>query len=463
MISYQNKPIRFQPNAGDDYSKVLSLIDDYDKQMLAYLIELHNSVKGDNLDINKFENVITALQHMNAENEYDYLNALLHPERCKGVKIPSPIPVPSCAFQLHNTITLNTNSSGNLAVLFNPFFLYNDSLIGVSYQYNNIGAYVVDFASSFVYNNDDALDGRTVVNTGWKVANLGQGIPNVYNQYRLVSASIVVRYIGRMDITSGVIGGAIVYDESILPSMQVHEGNTTNRIGALNSDLIKYSNFDLAMDSFYHQETNCIKGLREIYFPLDNTYEEYSKMVGTINEMTNKPVGNFDVFPTFSGLCKSGFQQMIYVLGAPSNTSCFKFDIYCNFETLPNASFLNYMPVSLSQHNVSPEIKKQSIAVVQKNPITTLDTKYKWYGNIKSKIFDGIKKVWKTGIPARVIQGISPFILPYIKPAVSLMNLYSSNIIDQNQSFAKQNPNVSAMTENAENDDGTVNDINMIE
>lgn len=460
MINFQSNPVRFQNTNSEDYSKVLSMIDDYDKQMLGYLIELHNSVKGDVLNVDKFSNVVEALQHMNAENEYDYLNALLHPERCKGVKIPSPIPVPSCAFQLHNTVTLSTNTLGNLVVLFNPFFLYNDTLNGAEYAYNDQGAtHTVNFGSSFYYNNSSALDGRTPISGGWTVANLGQGIPNVYNQYRLVSASVVVRYIGRMDITSGVIGGAIVYDESILPSLSAG----IDVIGTPSSSLQKYANFDLAMDSFYHQETNCIKGLREIYFPLDNTYEEYSKMIGSVNEMTNKPYGAYTFYPTFSGLSKSGFQQMIYVLGAPSNTSCFKVDVYCNFETLPNAAFLNYMPVNLSQYNVSPEIKKQSIAIVQRNPITTLDTQHKWYGNVKRKIFDGIKKIWKSGIPSKLLQGISPYILPYLRPAVSLMNLYSSGSFDQNQSFAKQNPNVAVMAENAERDDANQNDINMIE
>lgn len=440
-----------------EISNVLALMDDYDKKMLGYIIELYNASGRDIINVDKFENIIQALQYINAENEYDYLNSLLHPEKCKGVKIPSPIPVPSCAFQLHNTVTLSTNASGNLVVLFNPFFLYNDTLNGSEYAYNDEGGtYTVNFGSSFYYNNSSALDGRTPINTGWTIANLGQGIPNVYNQYRLVSASVVVRYIGRMDITSGVIGGAIVYDESILPSLSAG----IDVIGTPNSSLQKYANFDLAMDSFYHQETNCIKGLREIYFPLDNTYEEYSKMIGSVNEMTNKPYGAYTFYPTFSGLSKSGFQQMIYVLGAPSNTSCFKVDVYCNFETLPNASFLNYMPVNVSQYNVSPEVKKQSISIVQQQPITDLNQKQKWYGPSKSGLFSGLKKIWKSGIPKKAINALAPYIMPYFKPAISLFNLFESSTMgNTNNSFQKLNPNVKQLINNAEEDDGNPNMI----
>ena len=82
--------------------------------------EFHQKEK---LDFTKIQTAIDALQEFNMRNEYRYLNNLLHPEKCKGVKIPSAVPVPSCSFQLHNCITVRTNSVGNLAIMFNPFFL----------------------------------------------------------------------------------------------------------------------------------------------------------------------------------------------------------------------------------------------------------------------------------------------------------------------------------------------------
>ena len=466
LENYRNSNnIRFS-NTNDDVSQILNIIDDYDKQMLGYLIELHNSLKGDTLSVDKFENVIAALQHINAENEFDYLNCLLHPEKCKGVKIPSPIPVPSCAFQLHNTVTLSTNSLGNLCFLFNPFFLYGNSIIGQNITLQEGYTLVPQYASSFIFNNSENLDGRTPssVRTDWTTINIGQGIPDVYNQYRLVSASVVVRYIGRMDITSGVIGGAVIYDESILPVMYGTVGATTSgNPFQLSGNIMKYANFDLAMDSFYHQENNCVKGLRELYFPLDNTYEEYVKTITDATKLPNAPGNAFNYNPTFAGNVRNGFQNFVYVLGAPPQSSCFKVDIYCNFETLPNASFLNYIPVSLTNHNVSPNVKKQSIAIVQKQPITDLETQHKWYGNTKGKLFDGLKKIWKTGIPSKVLQTISPYILPYIKPALSFMNLYSSSIIEKNNSsFANMNPNVSTMINNAEADDGNPSNLMLI-
>ena len=378
MFSGSNLDFSKQPKfGGKDVNDYIALMDDYDKKMISYIVELNNAMGKEIINVDKFENVLEALQHLNAENEYEYLNSLLHPEKCKGVKIPSPIPVPSCAFQLHNTVTLTTNASGNLCFLFNPFYLYDKNILNQNVfsvtpnsGVEQVGAF--NYCTSLFVNQAATLDGFTPNAGAWVPLNIGQGIPNVYNQYRLVSASLIVRYIGRMDITSGVIGGAIIYDESIYPGGLMNYTVDTQNYSFYSRPpgLLKYSNFDLAMDSFYHQERNCIQGLREIYFPLDNTYEEYQKMdtpsdarnlnqVATFNDGSTSGLPSVPVFVN----SKKGFQKMVYVLGAPPNSSCFKVDIYCNFETLPNAEFLNYMPISLSPSHISPEVKKQSILI----------------------------------------------------------------------------------------------------
>lgn len=467
MIEFPSKTNN--PSFGQNKSaeEIMNLIDDYDKKMLGYISELSKATSNSIISIDKVENVVQALQQYNAENEYEYLNCLLHPEKCKGVKVPSPIPVPSCAFQLHNTVTLSTNASGNLAFVFNPFFLYDTNLQGQDVPYYNDATSqdvtaVFDYASSFFFCNDQYLDGHTEGIPTWQPVNIGQGIPSVYNQYRLVSASLIVRYIGRLDITSGVIGGAIIYDESVYPGIKLKNNVNLSAYG----NLAKYSNFDLAMDSFYHQETNCVNGLREIYFPLDNTYEEYTKTIGSVDELAKDLNQRFEVEVTpaagselgsssatgFYGKGKHGFQQMVYVLGAPSNSACFKVDIYCNFETLPNAKFLNYMPISITPRSISPEVKKETMAIVQQNPISDLKTKPKWYGKLKEGLFSGLKKIFKSGVPKMLLDTLAPKILPFYKPALALYNLYENNQMgNNNSSFQSQNPNVPALMANDQN------------
>ena len=155
-----------------------------------------------------------------------------------------------------------------------------------------------------------------------------------------------------------------------------------------NTDYAKYGNFDLAMDSFYRQENLCLEGLRELYFPLDNSYEEYTKLVGT-SALTEEYNGTLTFSIKDSDLYKSGFNQFVYVLGAPPSSSCFKVDIYCNFECLPNASFLNYLPLSSTPNAISNYDKKTTIGIVQQKPIMkfdeniTYDDKNDWENNIR--------------------------------------------------------------------------------
>lgn len=475
MLS-RNIDIAKQPKFGEkDANDYIALMDDYDKKMISYIVELSKAYGRNVVNIDTFENVLEALKNLNAENEYEYLNSLLHPERCKGVKIPSPIPVPSCAFQLHNTVTLTTNPSGNLCFLFNPFFLYDRNILNEQFDITPNAAVNNDaqfqYLSSLYVNNFSQLDGFTPNVPGWQPINIGQGIPNVYNQYRLVSASLVVRYIGRMDITSGVIGGAIIYDESVYPGGKLTYTSNDNVItyNNMSPGIYKYTNFDLAMDSFYHQERNCIQGLREIYFPLDNTYEEYQKMASKPDFVqvkqqivaSNGETYGYTLAPSLCGVGKNGFQQMVYILGAPPSSACFKVDIYCNFETLPNAEFLNYMPISLSSHRVSPEIKKQSIAIVQQKPITDLKEKTPWYGDIKKGLVSGLKKVFKSGTVSRkLIDTIGEKLIPFYKPAVTLFNMFESITQgNSDNSFQKDNPNVTRMLNNAEKDDRMQTDI----
>ena len=114
-------------NIKEEDKKMLNIIDKNDMAVLNYLDKLYEYINKDKLYLSKIRTSVDALASFNQRQEYNYLDNLLHPEKCKNVKIPSPIPVPSCAFQLHNSITVSTNSSGNLGIVFNPFFLASNT------------------------------------------------------------------------------------------------------------------------------------------------------------------------------------------------------------------------------------------------------------------------------------------------------------------------------------------------
>ena len=465
-----------------DKERLEEMINKYDKDMLTAISDLYASIGGNRMDFDGITNAVDALTKYNAKSEYNYLNHLLIPEKCKGGKIPSPIPVPSCSFQLHNCVTLSPNSSGNIAILFNPYFLASNQWVkpvssaneiekfyaadGTVFNTNSDQAipasgqniYAPQLVSSLVVNNNNNLSG-TEPNNNFVPVNINQTIPPVYDQYRLVSASVVVKYIGRLDIVSGVIGGAIVFDENLSLNGRVYSAvgdgtKTANELKnsamntiLLNSGLAKYGNFDLGMDSFYHQENLCLEGVRELYFPLDNSYEEYAKLMNEDSVADIYSSGSSCYIDLDSDQYKSGFNFFIYTLGAPTG-SCLKLDIYCNFECLPSASFLNYMPVSVSTYGLSNQEKKDIIATVQEKPILKAGERIEvqspsvmgWGPYLKS-----MAKRFKNSMPSigKLIGIGLNNIIPKLKPAISVVGtLIGTMAQGLGQSMSNQTPNM---------------------
>lgn len=372
-MSMEVENVPFQ-GGNDNLADSNAIVDEYDRRMLGYLARLYKSMSGKTMNLDEVKTAVDALNIYNNAQKVSYIDYLLHPERNKGCKIPSTIPVPSAAFQMHNSVTLQTNSSGNLAVMFNPFFLYDSNIIATELIDGN--TYTPDFFTSFFVANDDSLTGRDGT-SGFTPINIGQGIPSVYGSFRVVSASIIVKYIGRMDIASGVVGGAIILDDSSYIGSKGKYINddlsaAVNYIST-NGEYQKYSNFDLAMDSFYHQENLSLEGIKEIYFPIDNSYDEYMPTF----KFGNSPIEIYG--PTSLGknmkldkdYYKSGFNFFFYSLGAPASSSCFKFDIYVNYECLPDARFLNYMPISPPAPAISNYEKSEAIKIAQNKPVMT--------------------------------------------------------------------------------------------
>ena len=429
MFGFKNddtsKDVKFQEK-DDKENEVVKLIDKYDMNMLSYLARLYEALNGDKMDFTKIKTAVDALQQFNIKQEYNYLNNLLHPEKCKAVKVPSPIPVPSCSFQLHNCVTLTTNASGNLAAVFNPFFLCSTNALTqktFGQDTDDEVTFTPSYFSTLWCNADESLSGSEI-NNHWFPVNIGQVIPPVYDQYRLVSASIVVKYIGRLDIASGVIGGAIIFDENPIIGSGYVIQDASSTTFSLNPSVAKYGNFDLAMDSFYHQENLCLEGLRMLYFPVDNSYEEYTRTIdGTHLNISRTPESTQLIFSADQDYYKSGFNWMIYVLGAPASSTCFKVDIYCNYECLPNASFLNYLPLTMSPMGVSSEEKRRANMIVQKKPVMKLSESAKETSpDEMPSIWAKMKKKFSGALPGigkLISKGIVKM-LPALKPGLAL-------------------------------------------
>lgn len=361
---------------------IKSNLDNYDIILLSKLNNLKDSLSNDHLNVGNIKQQIKEINDFDKSQNFIYLNTLLHPEKSRGCKIPSQVPVPSCSFQLHNCVTVTTNASGCVAVMFNPFFLGNEELLnqeipGMEGSREGVKTYLNKYLSSLWVNNDANLTGFSD-NDKWQNVNISQMIPPVYDSYRLVSASMVVRYIGRLDAVQGQIGGAIIYDD--LPTLGGNVAQSSSGwqpgwpgYSTICPQLAKYGNFDYIMDSYYHHNSTCLEGLRQLYFPIDNSYEDYVKVMG-IEDISGYDYGSSTIQLTPSpNYYKSAFNWCFYGISCPPSTACFKIDIYCNFECLPKAKFLSYMPISINPYMLPAEEKRRQIMAVQSKPVLKED------------------------------------------------------------------------------------------
>lgn len=415
---------------------VKNSIEDADIIIINKLFNLRNLLTAERLSIASIKQQIDELSAYNKSQNYEYLVNLLRPEAARGSKIPSQIPVPSCSFQLHNSITLTTNDKGNVAFFMNPDFLAGESAIGVPLgTIGNYKYYSHSYLSTAWINNNDQLTGNAP-NNNWGPVNFGQTLPDVYEQYRLVSASMVVTYIGRLDSVQGIVGGAIFFGENDTIGGLVQQYNDEEQYnpqgGGLQTvapALTKYGNFDFAQDAFYSQQNKTLEGVRMLYFPIDNSFEEYTKVMDNATINANQTLQDGHVmYQVGEDYYKAGFNWFFYSQGAPTNSPCFKVDIYCNFECLPSAAFLNYMPISVNPLHVPGDEKKKSILFVQSHPIMKSNEDI-CDSVAPPSIFTNMIKKFRNGLPcfdklrAMGLMGA----IPGLKPGLAL----AGNMIQQ--------------------------------
>ena len=423
-------------------SDIKKSLDNNDMILITKLNGLRSSLNSDNINFRSVKQQIKDISKYDQVQTYDYLSNLLKPEKAKGCKVPSNIPIPSCSFQLHNSITLTTNTSGNVAFIMNPFFLASNNIIGqrlpnVEGNYT----YVHKFLTSAWVNNSNTLTG-SASDDNWTPIDFGQTIPPVYDQYRLVSASLVVKYIGRLDTVQGLVGGAVLFTDNSALGGQVQVASSAtgayDPAGAganvVTTGLGQYGNFDLAQDSFYHSENMTLEGVRELFFPIDNSFEEYLKVLDKTSGLDGNGGDSDPVeFVASPDMYKSGFNWFFYATNAPASSNCFKLDIYCNFECLPNAQFLNYMPISLTPFTVSVEEKKKAIVIAQQKPVMkSAEDTYDQVG--APNLFNKMIKKFDQGLPG--FDKLKSYglmgAIPGLKSGLALAgNMIQSNMMEE--------------------------------
>ena len=318
------------------------------------LNQLKNDLNSDGVNIQRVLNEIRLLNQCNEEQYFDYIKDLLDPINRKGVKVPSEKPVPTCTFQWHDSYNFTVNRHGCALFSFNPWYMQNGTFKNKKVEYAG-NMYLGGTASPFFFTDQVSLDGTKEVATNVSGINtFNTTVPDVYEKYRLVSACMTIRYIGNLDEVKGTIGGCIDYSKERCMGIGLKNGSSSSHYVATSGApwLKKFGNYDLIRDNYYYKESTCLEGLKMLYFPLDNNFLEFKKVIGK-NELDARNIpGVGNVIEATSNSMKDGFNWIAYVEGGPYLDSdediCnFKIDFYSNFECVPKAKFMNYIPISI--------------------------------------------------------------------------------------------------------------------
>ena len=359
--------------------------------MFKKLYFLKKLLDRDKLNLNSIKHAIDDLNYNKYKLKLDYLEDLLYPEKNKRVRIPSKIPVPTCTYNLTSRITLSPNPEGNLIIFINPYFLTTSKMDGRRYDYtmealNTHRVYIRNlFTKDYTgvcFSNNVGINGKDHLSALF-AKDIGMKIEDFYESYRLVSGSVTARYVNTVLDARGTIGGAIIMDKSNEITCKYYIGADTTMHEEYNPDnsfstsdmpfFFKYGNFDNIRHSIYSRENYILDGIRLLYFPVDNSYEEFIPIYngkGTEPKQIRKDV---TIKPTMEinngNFVKTGFNWVIYTQNAPFEDNSICLDFCLNFECIPKQEYLDFLPVDVCSSALSLQDKNEIFEIVRNNAI----------------------------------------------------------------------------------------------
>ncbi len=212
-----------------------------------------------------------------------YINSLLYPENYTA-KIPGPLPISSATAALRENFSIAPNSAGKFLLVIDPYS---------------------PTCKLYIANDLDGSGTGTVTNKTFSINN------SIVDQFRVVSAGVVLRYYGNFNQMSGIFVGATTSD----PSGSVDWRNFQNIEDLTNKFISK-----------------CVDGIKLVYAPMDNRATEF------------RPVSDYtaDTHPLKN-------QYLLVICGDLfPNTTCIRVDFYKNIEYTTKPNYREYILQSKS-------------------------------------------------------------------------------------------------------------------
>ena len=305
--------------------------------IMSKLNQLKNSLDRDTINLEQLRREMKQISDLKEVEDYSYMKDLLDPFNRKGGKIPTDKPIPSCTFQIHNSITFRCNLLGNDFFGLNPFFLASSDMYAKEFYLGATKQYIGTSAGMYFISSTDDMDGKREGFLNAAPTSFNVCIPNVYNKYRVVSAGLTLKYVGPLEAAQGVMGGGIAYQKSNYVGVKYGDNMAYRTNSSTNPDLYKYTNFENIRQCVYFQENSCLEGLKMIYFPLDNSFNEFKKVWdgGGIKKAEKTPDygTNYAQVQISDDYFGNGFYWVGYIENGTyiGNSQVFRLDYYINY------------------------------------------------------------------------------------------------------------------------------------
>jgi hypothetical protein len=215
---------------------------------------------------------------------------------------------------------LTTNALGNVAFVYNPWYL--SPLAGSS--------------SSFGINNNATLTGAAASDF-FLTVDIGQSLPaNFYVRYRLVSAGIRVYVYPSSNNDNGILTVSTTFENL---------ANSPVPLAVVNSG--QFAFFNEIENGYFKQTTTIASRMvqEHTYIPVDDSFYDYQ----TLNTI------------------KSGFGWTGYITGAAVSTSVARVEITANYEALVDNAYTDYLPTDSPMEEMDPKMIFGAVSKVKNN------------------------------------------------------------------------------------------------
>lgn len=352
----------------------------------------------------------------------DYIYGLYHPDvvfkESLDIKSPSYMPVPTTTFKFKETFTVIPNSKGNFVLYWMPNFLgTSDSIFRVhksdAYLDNMEGV----FSNCYV-NNSEELDGNAALLNGWRGMTF-KHVQQDFQKYRLTSASVKVKYTGKVLDQSGMLAAAASYIRSprtVLLYPVAESAPSSYEIPIqITTGMAQFCDFDNIRQGQWAETTSIVSdpdGITCTWVPTDPLNQVFVDNATTIDAINHAAVWSGTSMVAHWTPTNANISYAIAGYGIASQTSCITVEAYYNYEIIVKQEQFPYF---------SPRVAHPKL-LNHKDTLQRVTDLVSSHGLVTHSKTHESPTVW-TKVRGAFTKAarIATDVYPYIKPLISML------------------------------------------